>query len=93
MPASNEESRMATRESDEFGQALTRLEEIVGKLEQGNLPLHDSVALFKEGTQLAQRCSKLLADAQATINALSASVEAPGDGGPKVEGNHDGLPF
>ena len=34
----------------DFEAALARLEEIVERLDEGNLPLAESLALFKEGT-------------------------------------------
>jgi exodeoxyribonuclease VII small subunit len=47
----------------DFEAALARLEEIVEKLDDGNLPLAQSLALFKEGTALAKRCRDLLSAA------------------------------
>ncbi|WP_281086533.1 exodeoxyribonuclease VII small subunit, partial [Eubacterium ruminantium] len=46
--------------------AFERLEEIVSKLESGNLQLEESVALYNEGSELAEKCKKALADADAT---------------------------
>ncbi len=66
---------MATPVSGEFEAALRRLEEIVQKLERENVGLDDSVALFREGKALAQKCERLLKDAQASIDAA-----ARGDG-------------
>ena len=62
---------MTTNASGEFEKALTRLEEIVGKLERESVALDESVALFKEGRALAQRCEQLLKDAQASIEAAA----------------------
>jgi exodeoxyribonuclease VII small subunit len=62
---------MTTNASGEFEKALTRLEEIVGKLERESVGLDESVALFKEGRALAQRCEQLLKDAQASIEAAA----------------------
>jgi exodeoxyribonuclease VII small subunit len=67
---------MATNASDEFGKSLGRLEEIVAKLEQGSLSLDESVALFREGKTLAQRCEQLLKEAQTAIES-AASGAAP----------------
>ena len=66
---------MATNVSGEFEEALKRLEEIVGKLERESVALDESVALFKEGKGLAQKCERLLKDAQTSIEAA-----ARGDG-------------
>jgi exodeoxyribonuclease VII small subunit len=66
---------MATTVSGEFEEALKRLEEIVAKLERESVALDESVALFKEGKGLAQKCERLLKDAQSSIEAA-----ARGDG-------------
>ncbi len=67
---------MATNVSGEFEEALKRLEEIVGKLERESVALDESVALFKEGKGLAQKCERLLKDAQTSIEA-AARGDAP----------------
>jgi exodeoxyribonuclease VII small subunit len=51
----------------DFEAALARLEEIVDKLDDGNLPLADSLALFKEGTKLAKVCRGLLTQAELVV--------------------------
>ena len=43
-------------EDKTFEQKMLRLEEIVAKLEKGDVPLSDSLALFEEGTGLAASC-------------------------------------
>lgn len=56
----------------DFEKALARLEEIVNKLDDGNLPLAESLALFKEGTKLAKLCRELLGQAEIAVkDALS----------------------
>jgi exodeoxyribonuclease VII small subunit len=58
-----------------FEQALARLEKIVEKLDDGNLPLDDAIALFKEGTELAKICRDKLAEAEVQVKeALKSSV-------------------
>jgi len=69
---------MATNVSGEFELALKRLDEIVQRLEGENVPLDESVALFKEGKTLAAKCEKLLKDAQASIEATAAGDGAAG---------------
>jgi exodeoxyribonuclease VII small subunit len=51
----------------DFEAALARLEEIVEKLDDGNLPLAKSLALFKEGTKLATLCRELLTQAELAV--------------------------
>jgi exodeoxyribonuclease VII small subunit len=50
-----------------FEQAFAELEDSVRKLEGGDLPLEDSLALFERGQQLAAFCGKLLDDAELKI--------------------------
>ena len=38
------------KKSQSFEQSITRLDEIVRQLEQGNVPLEDALKLFQEGT-------------------------------------------
>ena len=50
-----------------FEQSLSRLEEIVRHLENGDLPLNDSLALYEEGTGLIAACSKMLDEAEQKV--------------------------
>ncbi|MFN3551077.1 MAG: exodeoxyribonuclease VII small subunit [Endomicrobiia bacterium] len=43
-----------------FEQSLKRLEEIVLKLESGDVPLEETIALFQEGIQLVNFCNQKL---------------------------------
>jgi exodeoxyribonuclease VII small subunit len=54
-----------------FEGGLKRLEEIVAKLESGNLPLDDSLKLFEEGVKLVRFCNERLADAQQKVELLT----------------------
>ncbi|MBF0311102.1 MAG: exodeoxyribonuclease VII small subunit [Magnetococcales bacterium] len=53
-----------------FEQSLTRLEELVRQLENGNLTLEEGLSTFEEGMTLAQHCQKQLDAAQARIETL-----------------------
>ena len=53
-----------------FEESLTKLEEIVAKLERGDLPLGDSIRLFEEGTQLSDVCRKQLEEAEGRVEQL-----------------------
>ena len=50
-----------------FEQAFAQLEDAVRKLEQGDLPLEDSLTLFERGQQLAACCGKMLDEAELKI--------------------------
>jgi exodeoxyribonuclease VII small subunit len=53
-----------------FETSLQALEEIVHKLEQGDLPLEDSLGLFEEGIRLARECQERLSQAERRIEVL-----------------------
>jgi len=73
--------KAAKREEAEhdFESALERLEEIVERLDEGNLPLAQSLELFKEGTLLARRCRDLLSVAELTVKEALANAQADED--------------
>ena len=56
-----------------FEEALKRLEEIVGKLENGDLPIDESLKLFEEGAALSIICSRKLDEAEQTILKISSN--------------------
>jgi exodeoxyribonuclease VII small subunit len=58
-----------------FEEAFTRLEETVRRLEAGNLSLEESIALFEEGTRLAQVCGAQLDAADLRVNQLVAGPD------------------
>ncbi|HEU4370706.1 MAG TPA: exodeoxyribonuclease VII small subunit [Methylomirabilota bacterium] len=53
-----------------FEDCLARLEQIVGALEAGNLPLEESLKVFEEGIALTRHCSRYLDDAERRIEML-----------------------
>lgn len=55
-----------------YEKAVERLEEIVDKLENGNLPLEDMMKLYEEGTVLAAKCAKSLDTAELKITELTS---------------------
>lgn len=59
-----------------YEKSVARLEEIVDKLENGNLSLEEMMKLYEEGTELAAKCSKSLEKAQLKITELSSSKGA-----------------
>ncbi len=55
------------QESKTFEQSMARLEAIVRQMEQGNVPLEESLKLFQEGTGLVQTCTQLLDSAEMQV--------------------------
>lgn len=54
----------------DFEKKLTDLESIVQRLEQGDLPLEESVRLFEEGMKLSDDCKKELDAAEGRVQLL-----------------------
>ncbi len=53
-----------------FEEALKRLEDIVGDLESGNIPLEESLAKYEEGIKLVRLCQKKLEQAKKKIEVI-----------------------
>ena len=53
-----------------FETSLAELELIVGKLEDGDLPLEDSLELFEKGIKLSRECRMRLTNAERRIEIL-----------------------
>ncbi len=62
---------MATKMT--YEEAIVRLEEIVEKLNDGSLPLNESLKLFEESTKLAVFCNECLEKAKLKVTELSKS--------------------
>ncbi|WP_073165519.1 exodeoxyribonuclease VII small subunit [Desulfofundulus australicus] len=67
-----------------FEEALARLEAVVRELEEGQLPLEKSLALFGEGITLTRFCHQELEKAEERISILTA-----GDKGEPVLRDYD----
>ena len=53
-----------------FDEALAMLEEKVKLLEEGNLPLEESLEVFKEGIELSKICAGRLDTARQTVEQI-----------------------
>lgn len=58
-----------------FEQALRALEEVVKRLETGEVPLDESIALYERGEELRKACQARLDAAQARIEAIVGDAE------------------
>jgi exodeoxyribonuclease VII small subunit len=54
-----------------FEEAMRRLQEIVGKLESGEVSLEESMKLFEEGAKLSSQCYQLLDKAEQQVTQLA----------------------
>lgn len=61
---------MKKTEGPNFEQALQQLEQIVQKLEKGELPLEESLTLYEEGIRLSRLCHGKLEEAEGKIEVL-----------------------
>lgn len=77
MPASktrtiNTADNLALNESTlNYEQAFSELEQIVGQMESGQMPLEASLAAYKRGNQLLEFCQKSLAEVEQQIKILN----------------------
>ncbi len=54
----------------DFEKKLTRLEEIVGKMEKGDVSLEESLKFFEEGVKLSRECNAKLNEAELKVKKL-----------------------
>ncbi|BDR56076.1 exodeoxyribonuclease VII small subunit [Xylocopilactobacillus apis] len=53
-----------------FEEQMQKLEGIVKQLEEGNLPLQESIDRFKEGVSISKSMEKTLSEAQKSISSI-----------------------
>jgi exodeoxyribonuclease VII small subunit len=53
-----------------FEKSLQELEDLVAKMEQGDLSLEDSLQHFEKGVQLSRACQQALAEAEQKVEIL-----------------------
>lgn len=58
-----------------FETALAQLEEIVRRLEKGDVPLDESVTIYERGEMLKRHCEALLQRAEARIQTITLDPE------------------
>jgi exodeoxyribonuclease VII small subunit len=57
-----------------FERALEELELIVKRLEEGKVPLEESVAIYERGESLKRRCEELLRQAEARVDKITTDA-------------------
>ena len=70
MPAKKKDTGQQT-----FEEALRRLQAIVEKLEQGEVPLEESIRLYEEGIAVSKYCAGKLTQAELTLKRLAKDME------------------
>jgi exodeoxyribonuclease VII small subunit len=54
-----------------FERAMEELETIVKRLEEGKVPLEESVTIYERGEALRRRCEELLRQAEARVEKIT----------------------
>ncbi|WP_342511435.1 exodeoxyribonuclease VII small subunit [Sporosarcina sp. FSL K6-1522] len=68
------------KEPIRFEEAMLKLEEVVQKLETGDVPLEDAITLYKKGMELSSYCHGKLQDAEKQLISI-------------IDGNGNTSPF
>ena len=58
-----------------FERAIEELESIVKRLEEGKVPLEESVAIYERGEVLKKRCEELLRQAEARVEKITLDAQ------------------
>ena len=69
---------IAAIEEMTFETALAELEQIVDRLERGDVPLAESVSIYERGESLKQHCERLLKEAEMRVE----KIRLGGNGSP-----------
>jgi exodeoxyribonuclease VII small subunit len=57
-----------------FERAIEELETIVKRLEEGKVPLEESVTIYERGEALKRRCEELLKQAEARVEKITLDM-------------------
>ena len=71
----------------DFETALAQLEALVSQMENGSLPLDQSIAAYQKGVELARICQKLLDSAEQQVKVLQDNLLKPLD---EVDASNEG---
>ena len=69
-----------------FEDALRELEQVVSKLERGEVPLDDSIALYERGAKLKKRCEAKLKEAEEKVAKLTLDSDGSPTGTEPLDG-------
>jgi exodeoxyribonuclease VII small subunit len=75
-----DEKRMTDKNNSDveklpFERAIEELESIVKRLEEGKVPLEESVSIYERGEALKRRCEELLRQAEARVEKITLDAE------------------
>lgn len=69
-----------------FEQAMAELEQVVGRLERGDVALDESITLYERGAALKKRCETKLKEAEEKVAAITLDGDGQPTGTTPVEG-------
>lgn len=69
-----------------FEDALKALEQVVARLESGDVPLDESISLYERGEELRKHCQARLDAAQARIEKIVAGPDGKAIGTQPLDG-------
>ncbi len=67
---------MIVTKEQTFEEMMTELEKVVGKLDEENISLEESIELYQRGIELSSKCETKLKEAEEKVNKL---VKKEGD--------------
>ncbi len=79
----SQDKQTSPTEDLSFERALEELEALVARMEDGKLPLEESLAAYQRGAELIKFCEGKLGDAQARIAILDGETLRDFNPGPK----------
>ena len=69
-----------------FEQAMAELEQVVGRLERGDVARDESITLYERGAALEKRCEAKLKEAEEKVAAITLDSDGQPAGTKPVEG-------
>jgi exodeoxyribonuclease VII small subunit len=69
-----------------FEEAIREFESVVQKLDRGDVPLEDSIALYKRGAALKARCEAKLKEAEEQVEQITLDANGQATGTKPAEG-------
>jgi exodeoxyribonuclease VII small subunit len=71
MPTRKKNTAQVDEQPFDFEKNLTTLEQLVETMEEGDLPLEESLKKFEQGIQLIRRCQSALSEAEQRVEILT----------------------
>lgn len=65
-----EVNTLSEKKDISFEEAMEKLEEVVGKLEQGDVPLEEAISMFQEGMTLSKFCHDKLKNVEKSMDRI-----------------------